>query len=234
MTRPYGGDVLIVVVCDGAGSASLSHLGATATCSFIVARLEELLGDCGRVQDFTREVTTNLVLDAQSNLKGTAEAAGATTRDLACTLVTAVVGTDAAAFFQVGDGLTVVGPRNEPDDEFSWVFWPERGEYANTTSFLSDELVVERLQHAVVDHAIDEIAVLSDGIQSLVLNYREHAAHAPFFLRMLSPLRNNDSAGHIGPLSEALATYLDTDAINERTDDDKTLVLASRRAASAG
>lgn len=230
---PQGGDVLVVVAADGAGSAKLSQVGSAATCRFVVERLHDLIKAGLSVVDITRDVASGLVLDAQEHLRVTAERAGAPIRDLACTLVAGVIGADGAAFLQIGDGVAIVGPRTEPINEFSWIFWPERGEYANTTTFLSDERVVEHLQHAAVPYAIDEVAVLTDGIQNLVLDYKEHAAHAPFFSRMMAPLRTCPEGGHIDSLSSALAAYLDSPPINDRTDDDKTLVLASRRISAA-
>jgi hypothetical protein len=226
---PDGSDVLIAVACDGAGSAKLSQVGSAETCSFIIRRIKDLVTSGLQVVEITQEVAARVVLDAQEHLRATAERAGVTPRDLACTLVAGVVAPDAAAFFQVGDGVAIVGPRDEPYNEFSWVFWPERGEYANTTTFLSDDRVAERLQHAAVPYGIDEVAVLTDGIQNLVLDYKEHAAHAPFFSRMMAPLRARSESGHADGLSSALAAYLDSTPINERTDDDKTLILASRR-----
>ncbi len=225
-----GDPVLVAVASDGAGSARLSQLGSSETCSFVVQRIRSLLADGVSVGAISREVTTRLILEAQDHLRATARAAATSARELACTLVGGVVGPEAAAFFQVGDGVVIVGPRAEPANEFSWVFWPERGEYANTTVFLSDERVAEHLQHDTVPYGVDELAILTDGIQGLVLNYREHAAHAPFFSRVMAPLRACAQAGHSRPLSAALAAYLASTPINDRTDDDKTLVLASRRA----
>lgn len=224
-----GRDVLIAVACDGAGSAKLSQLGSAETCHFIIQRVKELMAAGLPVVEITQDVATRVVLDAQEHLRATAEKAGATARDLACTLVAGVIAPNAAAFFQVGDGVAIVGPRSEPINEFSWIFWPERGEYANTTTFLSEDRVAEHLQHAAVPYGIDEVAVLTDGIQSLVLDHKEHTAHAPFFSRMMAPLRTRTDAGHADGLSSALAAYLDSAPINDRTDDDKTLILASRR-----
>jgi hypothetical protein len=226
LTRGDGDDVLIAVACDGAGSARLSQVGSHETCRFVLERTKELLNSDVPVAGLTRDCAERLVIDARENLRAFAAKLGATPRDLACTLV---VASDAAMFLQIGDGVVIVGRRDEPIDDFCWVFWPERGEYANTTTFLSDEDVIGHILHEIVLHGIDEIALLTDGIQSLVLDLRGRAAHAPFFARVMAPLRTLSQAGNIASLGESLAAYLDSAPINDRTDDDKTLIIASRR-----
>lgn len=226
---PDGGELLIVVASDGAGSAKLSQIGSTETCRFVTQRVRDLCSSGAPPTAITKDMAIQLVLDAQENLRTKAGEAGATLRDVACTLVAGVVAADSAIFLQVGDGVAVVGDRNEGTDDFCWVFWPERGEYANTTCFLSDENVAEHVMFDGGPRRVDEIALLTDGIQHMVLDYKSKAAHAPFFRRMMVPLRGCRDAGHVAPLSTALAGYLDSTTVNERTDDDKTLILASRR-----
>ena len=222
------GETLIAIAADGAGSASLSHVGSTETCRFVLDRIRTLLISTNNVESISREVAVKIVTDARSNLQNLAQQSCISPRDLACTLLVAIVAPTSAAFFQVGDGALIVGPRSDPGD-FSWVFWPERGEYANTTVFISDEAVQDHLMHDLVPGSVDELAVLTDGIQSLVLDYKERSVHTPFFRQMMGPLRVRQETGSISDLSASLATYLDSKRVNERTDDDKTLILASRR-----
>ena len=223
-----GDEVLVAVASDGAGSAKLSHLGSAAACRAVIERVRGHLAAGHRVGAISHEVAAEIALDARDKIAALAKEAGTVVRDFACTLVVAVVATDLAVFFQVGDGALIVSPRNDAG-AFSWVFWPERGEYANTTVFLSDERMTEHLMHDIVPGAVDEVAVLTDGIQSLVLDYKARIAHTPFFQQMMGPLRLRDDDGRLADLSVALDRYLDSPRVNERTDDDKTLILASRR-----
>ena len=227
--HPATDEILIAVVSDGAGSARLSQIGSTEACRHLVRRLIELFDAGYSVIELTPPIAIALIRDLQSHLHDTAVQHDAALRDLACTLVAAVIAPTAAFFIQVGDGLIVVSPRTDPIDEFSWIFWPERGEYANTTVFLSDSDVIDHVQHLTVPYGIDEVALLTDGLQDLVLDYRERSPHAPFFSRMMAPLRHSHASNHLTTLSEALATYLASPNVCDRTDDDKTLVLASRR-----
>lgn len=148
-----------------------------------------------------------------------------TRKDFASTFVGAVVGENASAFFQVGDGGMVV--KAEGEEGYQPVFWPQSGQYANETYFVTDREV--RLQFAARTGGIDEIALFSDGLQRLVLTVRQRAAYAPFFHDLFGQLRRKAKReGLSKPLSGGLARFLGSGRINARTDDDKTLVLATR------
>jgi len=76
-----------------------------------------------------------------------------------------------------------------------------------------------------VRERIQEVALLTDGLQMLALNFAARKPHAPFFEPLFTALR-----GAVSPddLVVPLRAFLDSDAVNSRTDDDKTLVLATR------
>ena len=117
-------------------------------------------------------------------------------------------------------------------DELHPVFWPESGEYANMTHFVTDEDALAHLRtkiwiSSVSERLPEEIAMFSDGLQRLALVYQSQTVHNPFFEPMFAQLRNAD-VRTCDVLSDQLARFLDSPIINERTDDDKTLVLASR------
>ncbi|MGE5150850.1 MAG: protein phosphatase 2C domain-containing protein, partial [Rhodospirillaceae bacterium] len=143
----------------------------------------------------------------------------------ACTLLAAVVGDQSAVFVQIGDGAMVISSGT------GWrhVFWPQHGEFANTTNFVTSERAVPELEFVRVDEAVQEIAIFTDGIENLVLQKAGKTAHAPFFDSMFPPVRKSLASGVDAELSRALDKYLSSPTINNRTDDDKTLILASRR-----
>jgi len=142
-------------------------------------------------------------------------------RDLACTLLVAVVGPSSAIFAQLGDGAIVVGNGVER----RCVFWPEPAEYANVTDFLSDDHYANALRIRKTDELIVELAVLTDGLQRLALDFALEAPHAAFFTPLF---RSLGSAEDASALAEPFEAFLDSAAINARTDDDKTLLLAVR------
>jgi hypothetical protein len=134
----------------------------------------------------------------------------------------AVIGPLSAAFSQIGDGAIVIdGP-----DGYEFVFWPDSGEYANTTRFLADVGHAEHIRCYCITRSIQDLAVLTDGLQMLALNYAETRVHDPFFKPMFEVLRSAPSGE---TLKAALDAFLDSERVNQRTDDDKTLLLATRR-----
>jgi hypothetical protein len=154
-----------------------------------------------------------------------ADAAGATERDFACTIVGSIISPTAAAFFQIGDGAVVYSAA--ASDLYSLGFWPDRGEYENTTYFATQADFLDQLRFSLIDDQVLEIALLSDGLQRLALDYQTQTPHQQFFSGFFPAIKNTP-ASRLAQLQQQLGEYLDSPKINERTDDDKTLVLAAR------
>jgi hypothetical protein len=102
---------------------------------------------------------------------------------------------------------------------------PMAGEYVNMTHFVTDENAIDILAVTVLPARADKVAVLSDGIQRLALDMETHTAHAPFFTPFFEVLAGATQAQE-EHLQTELARFLQSQAVNDRTDDDKTLALA--------
>jgi hypothetical protein len=76
---------------------------------------------------------------------------------------------------------------------------------------------------------INALAAFTDGIERIALDLSGQAAHQPFFKGIIQPLDQLTNAGVDRDLSRKLLSYLDSAAINQRTEDDKTLILAVRK-----
>lgn len=222
-----GSQVLVAVVSDGAGSAQRADVGSSLACSLFVQEMEALFENEGGVHDITREFVESWLIRFHHEVDLRAEGEGLTSRDFACTLLATVIGRDCAAFMQIGDGAIVILSQEEPDD-YSWVFWPQQGQYANETYFATDAEAAGKLAYDFIERRIDEVAIFTDGIQGLALHYESQTAHIPFFRPVFEWLRPT-SAEDSEKLSASLATYLNSPKVNEYTDDDKTLILATRR-----
>ncbi len=221
-----GDGTLILAVADGAGSAIHSAQGSLRAAQSSVQFLANYLAarqpsDDQAWRDLLRQTLTH----AREQLEELAgEIEGASLRDLATTLLLAVANDTHLATLQLGDGAIVLRSLSGALDVLSL---PPSGEYINETTFLtssdplSDALITTRPIAAV-----DALSLFTDGVQFLALDYATNSAHAPFF----GPLF--DFAAHPEANPEELSTMLASDRVNERTDDDKTLVLAVRTRSS--
>jgi protein phosphatase 2C-like protein len=218
--------IIAVAVSDGAGSATRGEDGAAITCASLIEQAELFLARNHGLASMTKEDAHGWLDAVRKAIADRASHAEHEVRDYACTMLFALVGAEAAVFFQIGDGVIVV---NDQALHWSWVLWPERGEFANTTFFVTDGAAADHLRFEHRQGSIDEIALLTDGIEPLVLHYASQTVHAPFFDRMFGPVRRSEAIGEDLSLSQDLESYLSSPAILERTDDDKTLVLATRR-----
>ena len=117
--------------------------------------------------------------------------------------------------------------RLRDEDTFQYAFWPEKGDYANVTFFVTDAKAEEHLEFDVTDGEILELAAFSDGIERLALDFVAGEAHSGFFNGLFPHLRSLEP-GHSARVSAQLTDFLASERVNKRTDDDKTLILASR------
>jgi hypothetical protein len=168
-----------------------------------------------------RELIELWVEAARGRLLEEAVAQDVPPRQLACTLLAAIVGDDWAAFVQIGDGVIVF----DGDSGYELAFWPENGEYANTTRFLSDADFRKHLRIEIVSKRISELAILTDGLQMLALDFAMARVYDRFFAPLFRTLRNGASED---TLRASLLDFMNSKRVNDRTDDDKTLLLATR------
>jgi hypothetical protein len=210
----------VVACADGAGSARLSQEGSALACRrFVEVACEaleregpEAVRDPERIRGWYGQVRRALEEEAAQR--------EVPVRELSCTLLTAVVGENASVFAQVGDGAIVV----REGGGYVPVFWPQVGEYANTTWFVTSPDMEQVLQVSSRE-PVDEVALFTDGLQMMALHFASRSVHRPFFEPLFAALRG---AAHPEDLVVPLRSFLDSPAVNERTDDDKTLVLAVR------
>jgi hypothetical protein len=222
-----GGPVLVAVVCDGAGSAAHSEIGSWLASTTFVELIEVYFENGGLLVGIDRETVVDWLTSTVERLSIRARDDGNALKDYSCTLLAAIVGNDAVAFAQIGDGAIVVSDNEE--EGWGWVFWPQHGEYANQTAFVLSANATEALEFELASRRIEELAIFSDGIERMVLHGATKSVNDPFFNQMFAPVRNSTSEGIDHKLSEKLKEYLGSAAVNARTNDDKTLFMATRR-----
>jgi hypothetical protein len=215
--RP-GGDALVIAVSDGAGSAKASFHGARTAVEAAIAHLTDALAGGGAPDVAAMEAC---FAAARERVLAVAAEYEHEAREYASTLLVVVATSSATTVGQIGDGAIVVD-----DGELRAATWPQQGEYANTTHFLVDGDALERLVTAACGPARC-VAVFSDGLQNLALRYDTRTPYEPFFAPFFAYLASATKPD--AEVEDELRAYLDSPALNARTDDDKSLVLAVRR-----
>jgi len=214
---------LVAAVADGAGSAALAERGAEIAVVTVIAHLKHSLEEARTDFDVVLREAAALAREA---ISAEADREGAALRSYASTLLAVVLSRDSGGALQIGDGVMIV---SDGGDEWSWVFWPQRGEYANTTHFLTDEGALDRLEAEVFSTGITDIALMSDGLEPLALHYASRTVHDPFFKGMFQSLVKAEGCAEIHALSASLEQFLSSERVGSRTDDDVSLILATRR-----
>ncbi len=220
------GTVLVAIVADGAGAASHAEIGARLVCVGFLRAVKAFFRKGEHcLDDAVESVVSEWIEGIRDRITMFARRQEISTHEYAATLVAVLAGPESALLVHIGDGAIVV---HRQDTEDLWVpSWPYHGEYASTTSFITAE-PRPRLSIVKISERLDQIAVFSDGLERLVLDFEHQSAHSPFFARMFQPLLNSVTDGHDKLLSNALRDYLDSQIICDRTDDDKCLILGVR------
>lgn len=222
------GEVLIAVVADGAGSTLHGQIGAEIACETFAAQVADFLNTGNAsVVSLNEDFGKFWIEFFQMKIKKIADEKKIEIRDFASTFIGAVVGKNETVFFQIGDGGAVFSTCGKPES-YQFGIEPTESEYVNTTEFLTDETAVESLRFVLIRENIEDLILFSDGIFAVAVDYQKNKPHEPFLMPMIAPLRNGNSANG---LNEKLENFLASPKLNEKTDDDKTIILASRHEA---
>jgi len=221
-------ELLVAVVCDGAGSAREGRAGA----GFMARALaEQLARDVAadrdgpaedRAQDGgRRELAIRRAIETvRSRLADLAASHELALHDYSCTLVGCVAAREGGCFFHVGDGFAIQqGPAGD-----TVLSRPENGEYADETYFVTDENWLEHLRFTAL--ALPQrgavIGLMSDGTAPFAVN----RARSGFFRPFIDPITSFLHAATASNGNEALRSLLESPRACEISADDKTLLLA--------
>lgn len=172
-------------------------------------------------------VVEDLLLHLQIDIAVRAQADGCRPREYASTLIAAVVGAEAAVFFQVGDGAIVVGTAGGQPG-YHCIFWPAHGERENFTYFATEPHAADRLEWRFTEGRVEEIALFTDGLERMALQPTSRMPRASFFDPLFASLRTAPDTS-LDALSTYVGEFLESPEVNQHTRDDKTLILATRR-----
>lgn len=214
---------LIVAVADGAGSALNARQGAELAVSTLVSVLHQsLASDQPQSKMMIGETIKAAFTGTHHALTVFAKRNGQPLSSYATTLACAVVADDFLGIGHLGDAVLVV---KTGSGRLKLMNEPQRGEYANDSYFITMNKALDYCHCEVYTEYVESIALTTDGLLRLALRLPTYQPFPDFFKPLFNFVKQSDD------LAEAeyeLKQFLLSDPVNRRTDDDKTLVLATR------
>lgn len=235
------GDTLIVAVSDGLGSAAHSEIGSKIASEQAVTHIANYVDSLKSPKKrflwwpFPEKTQPN-PQPAASTLESVCRTAFTVARDAlvvratkdhkelrdyACTLLVAVVMPNDWVVMHIGDGAVVGIFDNEATRTLST---PDNGEFINVTMPLTSNDYLTHLRFSHKAEALRGVALMSDGVQPMCINYKTGEAYDGFFRPIIQWLRTLDLA----VTDVSMQKLLDTPRFRQKSDDDMTLVLALR------
>lgn len=234
--QDYGGykllnNVIIGAVADGAGSAKYANVGAKLAVETVItylarlqARLQKRKPNCEALKQPISGEEANkrfvkIVKKVVATLQKQATSNSYAMKDLACTLLVFVATPYWIAAMQIGDGFIVV---HSQGGDYQMLFLPHKGEFINQTTFVTSKNALREMQVVVLHRKQEFICAATDGLERVAIDMSNWTAFPPFFKPLLEYLEETSE-----PEQEDvyITSFLNSARLNERTDDDKTLLL---------
>ncbi|WP_299489879.1 PP2C family serine/threonine-protein phosphatase [Acaryochloris sp. IP29b_bin.137] len=223
-------NTLIGAVADGAGSAKFSDVGAQMAVKTALDTLAQQQDDWSSMEFETMNAEAEtlfkqMVETVVAALRAEAETGEYDLRELGCTLLSFIATPHWLACMQIGDGFIVTQAEQhqaEQMDCFELLFEPSKGEYINETVFVTSDHAVEQMQVAVRADHHPFVCAATDGLEKVAIRFQDWQAFPPFFKPFLECLRSIPDANERQAYLEA---FLESERLNAKTDDDKTLLL---------
>ncbi len=232
MVQVGHGQVAVMAVADGAGSASRSDEGSQIAVSAAVATIVDGI-NTQPAAAFSEPIAELLARDAIKQAKVAVERYGrrhnVPTRELASTLIVAFASDSLVTAAQVGDGAVLAFNIGIGSGVATTLCAAHSGEYANETTFITSRSRPHEI--ASVGHAsgydYDSLALITDGLQNLALKMPEREAFLGFWNPILNDLAQTDEPEAV---PKRLHAFISGERVQSRTTDDVTIVIAGRKA----
>ncbi|MEH2132929.1 MAG: PP2C family serine/threonine-protein phosphatase [Nostoc sp.] len=217
-------DVIVGAVADGAGSAKHSDVGSRLAVETVLKCFSEI-NEFPQKQDSqplsqeeAQKVFAEIVNKVITELQKQANEEDYSINDLACTLLVFLATPDWVAAMQIGDGFIVM---RSQESEYQLLFQPDKGEFANETTFITSTNALIEMQVKVINEKQEFICASTDGLEKVAIRLSDWKPFSPFFKPLEEYLHE--------PVEEEedkyLREFLNSERLNSRTDDDKTLLL---------
>lgn len=216
----------VAILCDGAGSAKLSHIGSNALTNGLMrlcATLEPLFSsllDTPVEPDQNEQTLLNNLLARHSKgiTKDLATSHQQPAKEFRSTLLIVIVGQYRSFWLQVGDGFMLT--RDTSQNQWTVLTSPDKGEFANQTCFVDSNLSLNQVQSGWLSNEFDAVMLLSDGSGEKLVNLGNYTPADTACNSLLQWLDDEKSA------NKNLYHFLSDPKIWSRTTgDDKSIAL---------
>ncbi|MBD2777610.1 protein phosphatase 2C domain-containing protein [Iningainema tapete] len=220
-------NVIVGAVADGAGSAKFADIGAKLAVKTALSYLWEFQKDkpywqerCRpRSEQPVRKMFAKAVNKVVTALQTEAANGGYSFQDLACTLLVFVATPHWVAAMQIGDGFIVVCSQQ---GNHQLLFPPDKGEFINETTFVTSANALSEMQVCVLPGKQKFICASTDGLERVAIHMSNWTPFPPFFKPLEEYLWESSNPEQE---DEYIRNFLESDKLNARTNDDKTLLL---------
>lgn len=208
---------IVACVSDGMGSASHAQLGSLTAAQFVTQFLKAEI----ELKNTDEEIITIIkegFIQTNEKLLEVANENEITIKDLNATLLVFLSLGERQFYGQVGD-CTLIG---KEEKGYSVIAKQQRGEYANATFSICNLDSVENGIFEKVEEYYSEVALMSDGMESISISAKDKKVSELFFNPFFKVFdhANLDQ----DKVEESLKKFLDSKRISQKTDDDKTML----------
>ena len=224
---PRNRETLVLAAADGAGSAPLSDIGSRLAANTAVTELANRLRKRPASAILGHLIQSELkraVKISRNRIKLHAKKSKADFRDLATTLLVAVINERILATIHIGDGAIIV---KNSAGEYRIASKPQSGEYANETYFITGPKYPIGIINIIHNPEIAAISLITDGLQPIAITGQSGEAHPGFFNPLFETLLRDAKPELTAGRFE---DFISSERVWRKTMDDVTIVAAVRKA----
>ncbi|NEP83420.1 MAG: protein phosphatase 2C domain-containing protein [Okeania sp. SIO3B3] len=220
------GEIVIGAVSDGAGGYKHSRIGSELAVKTALNSLklwpkslkkeQELSAE--RLKELANKAFGKTFREVTKAFEKKAKKISCSPKDFSCTLLVFVTTPNWLAAMQIGDGFIVI---RQPESEYQLLFHPSKGEYANETTFVTASNALGEMQVKTLFGKQQFICAASDGLERIAINMKYLQPYPPFFEMFEKALE----VRHEHEEKRSTEEWLKSKDVNNRTDDDKTILV---------
>ena len=209
------GEVCVLALCDGAGSARLSHFGARAAASRVCALLSKKFDEYFALNEANLRAKILKIL--LQKLQKKAEFLDCKTSDLASTLLFVAIKNDKFILAHIGDGL--IGCLK--NGVLSVLSLPQNGEFINITTFITSPNAQMRILRQNLN-GTNAFVLMSDGTGTGLYDKKEQRL-ASVLKDIMQRLMSEDTKA----LQSQLVRSFE-EVVVQKTMDDCSIIIAAK------